>query len=145
MNKMGILLLILLLSSCQSLNTRGVYIENDKINQITSQETDKEQLVLSIGIPTLKPDYSPDTWYYVSRTLENKPWSTPRVIKQRVVKITFTGDKVDHVEVIDNKHYKGLDIVSARTPVRGTEENPVQTFVKNFGRFNKQPKSKRGG
>jgi outer membrane protein assembly factor BamE (lipoprotein component of BamABCDE complex) len=143
MNKMAVLLLALLLSSCQSLNTRGVFIEDSKIKQITSQETSKEQLLLTLGVPTLKPDYSPDTWYYISRTLENKPWATPKVVKQRVVQVTFKGDIVDKLEVIDNKHKTNITIVTARTKVHGTEENPVQSFVKNFGRFNKTPKPKR--
>ncbi len=143
MNKMAVLLLALLLSSCQSLNTRGVFIEDSKIKQITSGETSKEQLLLTLGVPTLKPDYSPDTWYYISRTLENKPWAMPKVTKQRVVKIIFNGDIVDKVEVINNKHKANIIIARTRTKVHGTEENPVQTFVKNFGRFNKTPKPKR--
>ena len=143
MNKIGILLLVVTLSSCQSLNTRGVFIDDSKINQITSSPMSKEQLLLTIGVPTLKPDYSPDTWYYISRTLENKPWAVPSVRKQRVVQVTFNGDMVEDVEVIDNKH-KSLFISGKRTKVHGTEENPVQTFVKNFGRFNKAPKAKRG-
>ncbi len=143
MNKIVVVLLVLTLTSCQSLNTRGVYIDDTKINQITSQKMTKEQLLLTIGAPILKPDYSPDTWYYVSRTLENKPWATPRVVKQRVVQITFNGDIVEEVEVIDNKHKTDIIIAKTRTKVHGTEENPVQTFVKNFGRFNKTPKAKR--
>lgn len=143
MNKISVLLLALLLSSCQSMNSRGIYVEDSKINQITSQEMTKEQLLLTLGAPTLKPDYSPNTWYYVSRTLQNKPWATPKTVKQRVVQITFNGDIVEEVEVIDNKHKTTIMIASQRTETRGTEENPVQTFVKNFGRFNKTTKVKR--
>ena len=144
MNKIAVAFIALMLSSCQSMNTRGVYIDDNKINQITSQKLTKEQLIFSIGVPTLKPDYSPDTWYYISRTLENKPWATPRVRKQRVVQVTFNGDVVEEVEVIDNKHRANIFIAQSRTKVHGTEENPVQSFVKNVGRFNKPPKTKRG-
>ncbi len=142
MYKIAIVILALTLSACQSLNTRGLYIENDKIAHITSGKLTKEQLVSILGAPTLAPGYSPDTWYYVSRTLRNQAWSGPKVLKQRVVKVSFIGDEVSEVEVIDNKH-KSLDVILAHTVSKGTEENALQSFVKNFGRFNKTTREKR--
>ncbi|MGV2432168.1 MAG UNVERIFIED_CONTAM: outer membrane protein assembly factor BamE [Rickettsiaceae bacterium] len=143
MNKILLLTLVFILSGCQSVNRRGIYLEDEKIKQIEGGQISREQLVYTIGQPTLKPDYSPDTWYYVSRTLANKSWSKPSLYRQRVVKITFKNDIVENVEVIDTKKHPNVTIADDFTVSKGTEENPVQTFVKNFGRFNKTNRNKR--
>ena len=143
MNRAIVILLAMLVSSCQSLNTRGTYIDDDMVRQISSQKLTREQLVLNIGTPTLEPDYSKDKWYYVSRTLRNKPWAEPKLIKQRIIEVVFDGDIVKEINVLDSKRQKEVKISKDETISKGTEENPVQTFVKNFGRFNKKSHTKR--
>lgn len=143
MNKLLALILTLFLCSCQSMNNRGTYIDDDMVAQAKSQKMDKEQLLYIFGAPTLKPDYSPNKWYYVSRTVRNKSWDAPKLKKQRIVEVIFKGDEVEEINVMDRKYQKHVKISKDATISKGTEENPVQTFVKNFGRFNKSKKGKR--
>jgi len=142
MYKFALLILSFVLCSCQSLHSRGMFIENDKIAEIKSAKLSKEKLLALLGEPTLQPDYSTDTWYYVSRTVQNKTWSKPYIKKQRVVKIIFKDNHVSNVEVIDNQH-KNIDTTKDHTALQGNDESSIQSFVKNFGRFNKTSRSKR--
>lgn len=143
MNRLLVIMLTLFLCSCQSVNNRGTLIDDNMINQAKAQKMTKEQLLYTFGAPTLKPDYSPDKWYYVSRTLRNKSWAEPKLFKQRIVEVIFKGETVEEINVMDKKYQKGIRISKDTTISKGTEENPVQTFVKNFGRFNKTKKGKR--
>jgi outer membrane protein assembly factor BamE (lipoprotein component of BamABCDE complex) len=143
MNRLIVIIIALTLSSCQSVNTRGTFIDDAAIDQAKNQQMTKDQLLYTLGEPTLKPDYSPNKWYYVSRTVRNKAWAEPSLMKQRIVEVVFKGDMVDEINVLDRKYQPSIPISRESTVSRGTEENPVQTFVKNFGRFNKSKKAKR--
>lgn len=143
MNLTAIALATLALTSCQSLNTRGVTVEADKLAQVHPKHTTKDQVLLYLGVPTFVPDYTPNKWYYISRTLRNKPWATPSLVKQSMIQITFNGEVVSAVEVFNNKDQPVIPFVIDQTDPQGTQENPVQTFVKNFGRFNKATRTKR--
>jgi len=138
-----ILVAILTLASCQSLNSRGTFIDDSTLDQMKNQKMSKDQLILNIGLPTLKPDYSPNKWYYVSRIVRNRPWSEPKLIKQRIIEVAFDGDHVDKIEVLETRKQPSFKISQDETISKGTEENAIQTFIKNFGRFNKTSRSKR--
>lgn len=132
------------LSSCKSVNMRGSYIDDDIIRQIKSEKMSKEQLVLILGNPSIAPDYSPNIWYYVGRIVKHSSFAEPVLRKQRIVKVTFNKkDIVEKMEVIDTKRQPKVIISQDQTVSKGTEENPVQSFVKNFGRFNYKERNKR--
>lgn len=134
---------VFVLSGCQSVNTRGTFIDDNMLDQVKGQKLSKDELLYTLGTPTLKPDYSANKWYYVSRTVRNKAWAEPKLIKQRIVEIVFKDNLVDEVNVMDRKYQPNVPISKDATISKGTEENPLQTFVKNFGRFNKSKKGKR--
>jgi outer membrane protein assembly factor BamE (lipoprotein component of BamABCDE complex) len=122
----------------------GSYIDDDIIRQIKSEKMSKEQLVLTLGNPSIKPDYSPNIWYYVGRIVKHSSFSEPALRKQRIVKVTFNKkERVENIEVIDTKRQPKVITSTDHTVSKGTEENPVQSFIKNFGRFNNKARNKR--
>lgn len=132
------------LSSCKTVNTRGSFIDDDIVRQIKSEQMSKEQLILTLGNPTLKPTYSSNVWYYAGRMVRNSSFYEPKLRKQRILKVTFDkNDRVQNIEVLDKKRQPNITISKDETISKGTEENPVQSFVKNFGRFNKKARTKR--
>lgn len=138
-----LMLFVVILSGCQSINNRGEYIESEKLAAIEKNHVSKAQVLELFGEPTIVPDYTPNTWYYVSRKVQDKVWSRPGVRAQRVVKITFVGDNVEKVEINDKRPKTKVNVNTDFTEAKGTEENTIQTFVKNFGRFNKSARPKR--
>lgn len=134
---------LLFLSGCQNIYNRGEFVSNETLAAIEKNHVSKEQVVELLGDPTIIPDYTPNTWYYMSRKTQDKVWSRPSIKSQRIVKITFAGDNVEKVEVINKRPKNNINVDRDVTPVKGTEESAVQTFVKNFGRFNKTSRPKR--
>lgn len=138
-----LLLSIISLSGCQSISNHGEYIDDSRIKAIEKNHISKEQVLDLLGEPTIVPDYTPDTWYYVSRKVQDKVWSRPGIRKQRIVKINFKGNNVETIEINDKKPKSNINIERDFTEAKGTEETAIQTFVKNFGRFNKTTRKKR--
>lgn len=138
-----IIIALIALSGCQSVNSRGTFIDDNMLDQVRGQKLTKDQLLYTLGTPTLKPTYSPNKWYYVSRNVRNKSWNKPKLMKQRIVEVIFKDDLVEDIIVHDSKYQPDIKISKDATISKGTEENPIQTFVKNFGRFNKTKKPKR--
>lgn len=143
MNKWILIAGLTFVVSCQSSTMRGAYIDDELIHQVSVKKMNKDGVRSILGSPTLIPDYSPNKYYYVSRALKNRPWSDPKLVQQRIVEVTFEAELVDNVRILDSNSQLFTNISKDTTISRGTEENPVQTFVKNFGRFNKTKKGKR--
>lgn len=132
-----------ILSGCQTLDIRGQYIDDTTLKQVENTRISKLEVENVLGTPTITPDYSPGTWYYVQRIVTKKAWFNPKVVEQRVVKVTFDkNDFLKEVVVLANSH-KDIHIIGEYTKARGTELNPIQKFAKNIGRFNKTTDGKK--
>lgn len=139
-----ILLALFTLSNCQTIETRGQLIDDSLLPQLENKKLHKEQVTALLGTPTITPDYAPNSWYYVQRTLASRAWFAPRVIEQKIIKIKFNKkNMVEEVIAINDMHKENIVIVSDYTKTYGTELNGVQKFVKNIGRFNKTTDSKK--
>lgn len=138
-------LTLLTLSSCQTIDTRGQYVDDSAISQLENKEMTKDEVIELIGTPTIIPDYTPNTWYYIQRSLSKRAWFDPKVIEQRIVEIEFNkNDLVQRVNVIKNSNKEGVKVISEYTETYGTELNSIQKFVRNIGRFNKTTEGKKG-
>jgi outer membrane protein assembly factor BamE (lipoprotein component of BamABCDE complex) len=128
---------LILLAGCQSIDVRGQFVSDEAIKQINSQHPNKVELVGLVGTPTYIPDYSKNTWYYIQRSLAKRAWFDPKVVKQRIVKVVFNGDKVQEAGLLSDGQNEKISSQSAYTQTYGTQQNGIQKFVKNIGRFNK--------
>ncbi len=135
--------LLFALSSCKTVNVTGNNIKDTDIKYLQNHQLTKDQVIEHIGTPTIAPDYSPNTWYYAYIKTTKTTWTFPTIVEQKLLKVTFdSNDKVNKVTVIDNTYNNDVKSISTVTPTPGTEESPLQEFVKNIGRFNKSKKKK---
>lgn len=129
--------LLLILSGCQSVDVRGQFVSDSVIEQINIKKPNQEQLIDMIGTPTYVPDFSENTWYYIQRSLTRRAWFDPKVVKQRILKITFAKNKkVSEAVLMKDSQNEAVSANSAYTKTQGTEQSGIQKFVKNIGRFN---------
>ncbi|WPY00915.1 Outer membrane protein assembly factor BamE [Candidatus Trichorickettsia mobilis] len=136
--------MLLFTSSCQTLDVRGQYVDDSTVNKLENKNLTKAGVEELIGTPTIIPDYTPDTWYYVHRFMGKRAWFQPKTIEQRIVKIKFTKDDIiEEVVVLNDNHTEDIEVVSEYTKAYGTEQNGIQTFIKNIGRFNKTTDGKK--
>nr|WP_016926579.1 outer membrane protein assembly factor BamE [Rickettsia conorii] len=126
------------LSGCKTIENRGQSIDDSALVKLESKKLNKTEVVELIGTPTIVPEYSQNTWYYVERVMSQRAWLNPKIEKQQIVKITFDANNfMQEVIVIDDSHRQDIEIVHEYTRTYGTELNGLQKFVKNLGRFNK--------
>ena len=132
-----ILLALIILCSCQAIDIRGQYVDDNAINQLQNKVLTKAEVEDLIGTPTIVPEYNKDTWYYVQRSLARRAWFEPKVIEQRIVEVRFNNDVVANVLLLKDEHIEGISSTSEYTQTYGTEASGIQKFVRNIGRFNK--------
>lgn len=132
-----------ILNGCQTIETRGQFIQNDLVSELKAQKTTKAEVVRSLGTPTLVSLYGDNSWYYVERTTSQRAWLVPKIIGQRIVKIDFDNDVVREVKIVNGVRGEDVLIVDEYTKTYGTELSGIQKFIKNFGRFNNPAKESR--
>ncbi|ABV75438.1 hypothetical protein A1C_06025 [Rickettsia akari str. Hartford] len=126
------------LSGCKTIENRGQSIDDVALVKLESKKLNKTEVVELIGTPTMVPEYSQNTWYYVERVMSQRAWLNPKIEKQKIVKIKFDANNfIQEVLVIDDSHRQDIETVREYTRTYGTELNGLQKFVKNLGRFNK--------
>ncbi len=138
------ILMLLLLGSCQSIDVRGQFVSDNAIEEINSKKLTQDKIIDLIGTPTYVPEYTNNTWYYIQRSLAKRAWFEPKVVEQRIVKITFNNkEKVSGASLLQDIHNENINIESKYTKAQGTEQGSLQKFVKNIGRFNKTTDGKK--
>jgi outer membrane protein assembly factor BamE (lipoprotein component of BamABCDE complex) len=140
LHKYFILLLIaLLFSGCQSVRINGQFIDDRSVKEIEGKKLNKDEVTNLIGSPTVVPDYSPDHWYYIQRTVSQRAWFEPKILEQKITEVVFDSKGyVSKVLVYENMNLEEIASVKEYTKTHGTDENGLQKFIKNIGRFNKK-------
>lgn len=132
------------LTGCQSVDVRGQFVAESAIEEINAKKLNQDEVIGLIGTPTYVPEYSSDTWYYIQRSLTKRAWFDPKVIEQRIVKITFNKHgKTIEAALLSDTHDEKLAVENKYTKTHGTEQTNIQKFVKNIGRFNKTTDGKK--
>ncbi|WP_341764195.1 outer membrane protein assembly factor BamE [Candidatus Tisiphia endosymbiont of Beris chalybata] len=136
--------ILLTLSNCQVIESRGQYVDDSLLPMLENKKLSKNEVEDLIGTATIIPSYSPNTWYYVHRSLSKRAWLEPKVLEQRIIKVSFNkNDTIDEALVLNNSYKNDINIVKEYTKTYGTELNSVQKFVRNIGRFNQTTESKK--
>jgi outer membrane protein assembly factor BamE (lipoprotein component of BamABCDE complex) len=139
-----LLVIFILLSGCQSIDVRGQFVSDNAIEEINSRKLTQDEIIDLIGTPTYIPEYSHNTWYYIQRSLAKRAWFEPKVVEQRIVKISFNDNrKLLGASLLQDIHNENVNIESKYTKAHGTEQGSLQKFVKNIGRFNKTTDGKK--
>lgn len=139
-----LLALVSLMSGCQSIDVRGQFVSDGAIEEINAKKLNQEEIITLIGTPTYVPEYSPNTWYYIQRSMARRAWFEAKVIEQRIVKITFNSHgRAIEAALISNMHEENVNIESRYTKSAGTDKTNLQKFVRNIGRFNKTTDGKK--
>jgi outer membrane protein assembly factor BamE (lipoprotein component of BamABCDE complex) len=116
----------------------GAFLDKELVEQIRVGETTKEEVLDLIGSPSthvLRYDQNEDKWLYLGRELQYTGFLGPKLIRQDLLLITFTDEKVQSLERLNEGHYKALEIYRNMTKVKGDSFGLWQQFLGNIGRF----------
>ncbi len=89
-----------------------------------------------IGSPTTQSTFNSNIWYYIGQETEKRGILDSKVVKERVIMISFNKDGI--VETVKESTGNRTDIPYARTktPTHGNELTFTQQLLGNLGRFN---------
>lgn len=139
-----VFLLLFLLTSCATINLNGQSVEEKDLAILNSQTCNKEKVLQTIGSPTLISQIDDNTWYYISRTVKTIPLSKPRLMSQKVVKVSFDKNgKLLEAAVQESQDNQKIMLDADSSMTYGKNQTSIGHFVKNFGRFNKKREKKR--
>ena len=133
----GAVLLVQCLSACGNrVQTRGGFLDPEKLTNIRPGEVSRDEVMEILGSPSSVTLFSGNTWYYISQRTETFAFFEPEVKKRQVVVISF--DKKDMVFSVDTL---GLDQgqkiipVERKTVTHGNKLTVIEQLVGNLNRF----------
>lgn len=123
------------LAGCtQTRNHRGQILDPLLSNAIAPGIDNRDSVVGTLGRPTFVGQFTPNEWYYVSRTTKQLAFATPRPIEQTVMRVTF--DDAGNVASVDRTGVELATRISPngdKTPTMGRDRSFFEELFGNIG------------
>lgn len=138
MRKIFLLLTACTLLSCSpNVEMRGALKDPDWKEQIKPGQSTQADVIQTLGSPSARSTFGPETWYYISTRRESFAFLKPEVAEQDVTRITFETDgTVKTVDVFDKSTARDVEVSSRITPTEGHQMTFMEQVLGNLGRFN---------
>lgn len=129
------------LGACAPIIQRSGFQAVDDRPQDIVAGTDTRSTVLSrLGTPSATSSFPPQTYFYVSQTLERTAFRRPRVTQREVVAIAFDAEeKVAAVNTYGIEAGRIINYAGRETPTRGRQLTILEQLLGNVGRVNNLP------
>lgn len=133
---------LLTFSACSPIvATRGNLISDTKMKDLSEGTSTRADVVQHWGPPTAESSFDTNTWYYIGETTEQQGIFAPKVIKRRMIRVSFNpedNDTVVEIKDLDITTAQDIALVERKTPTAGKEFTAVQQFIGNIGKFNRE-------
>jgi outer membrane protein assembly factor BamE (lipoprotein component of BamABCDE complex) len=131
---------MLLLAGCGWLSpppvVRGNHPDADQLKELTPGTSTKQDVTALIGSATAHATFDDNTWLYIGEMTQKRVGTTPAVVSQKVVVLTFDDAGVlQHVDVKDQADAMQVSVIARTTPSPGTEASFLQQLLGNIGKF----------
>src|SRR5947209_1452820 len=121
-----------------SVEQRGNLPNPDKVAEIHTGSTTKDEVAKILGTPSSVSVFNNDkSWYYISRRTAQTAFFDPDVLDQQVYVVSFDDQGV--VRGVDHKVLQdGVEVtpVARATPAPGRELSFLEQLLGNLGKFN---------
>jgi outer membrane protein assembly factor BamE (lipoprotein component of BamABCDE complex) len=124
-----------LAAGCSSIQDhRGYISEVALVTAIQPGIDNKTSVEGTLGRPTFKSQFGEETWYYVSSTTRQKPFTRPKIRQHAAMAVHF--DQAGNVSTIESS---GIDKVAYldpegdKTPTLGKERGFFEDLFGNIG------------
>lgn len=139
--RISFLILLFFLASCISrVDRHGFMFEFSDVELLQKGVTDKESVKKIMGSPTLVSDFgNNESWIYFSEDLESFLFFKPKIIKRKILLVSFDIDKISNLESFDlNSETNDSKFVSDFTNVDGHKPNFIKSIFSNVGQVKPQ-------
>lgn len=127
--------LAVLASGCSSIRDHRGYITEAALTSAIHPGIDNKQSVQgTLGTPTFTSQFGRETWYYISSTTSQKPFTTPKIRQHLVLAIQF-----EPSGSVASAKFSGMEKVvhlspdGDSTPTLGRERGFLQDLFGNIG------------
>ncbi len=118
----------------------GFQAVDDRPQDIVAGTDTRSTVLTRLGTPSATSAFPPQTYFYVSQTLERTAFRRPRVIQREVVAIAFDAEeKVAAVNTYGLEAGRIVNYASRETPTRGRQLTILEQLLGNVGRVNNLP------
>ncbi|ANU07186.1 outer membrane protein assembly factor BamE [Paraurantiacibacter namhicola] len=125
-----------LAAGCTSIADHRGYIVDEALLQAVSPGLDNKRSVeATLGQPSFKSQFGPETWYYVSSKTGQKPFGSPEIERHTVLAVAF--DAQGNVTSTDRNGMEDLAQIDPEgdiTPTLGRERGLIEDLFGNIGR-----------
>ncbi|MCG8546775.1 MAG: outer membrane protein assembly factor BamE [Alphaproteobacteria bacterium] len=130
-----VLLVLVSIAACESRKaTRGNFVTDTQMSQVTVGQTDRKTLVTLLGPPSTLGTFDSQVWYYIGRQTEQWAFLEPEVTSQRVYAIYFNDrNLVEHIEKYDKDDARQVEVVDRKTPTSGRSVTFFEQMIGNLG------------
>ena len=140
MTRAAALATMLLLAGCAWLApppvVRGNHPDADQLKELTPGTSTKQDATALIGSPTAHATFDDNTWLYIGEMTQKRVGTTPAVVSQKVVILTFNDAGVlQNVDLKDQADAMPVSVIARTTPSPGTEASFLQQLLGNIGKF----------
>ena len=129
----------LLINSCTTLFVKGNEVDIALVKELITHNATKEQVSMALGSPSTKSDFGNEIWYYITNKQQKRAFLPPKVVERHIYAISFD----DSHRALDFVYFdlkKGLDIDFSKEQTFSEEARPLNEFIRNAARFNKNKK-----
>ncbi len=124
-----------LAAGCSSIRDHRGYIADPTLTEAIQPGIDNQQSVEgTLGRPTFTSQFGQPTWYYVSSTTFQKPFTTPKIGEHSVLAVQFdAAGNVTSAERSGMEKVARIDPDGDATPTLGKERGFLQDLFGNIG------------
>ena len=109
--------LLSLLASCSKIHIMGYYYDKDldiDVQQYVGYS--KRDILAEFGTPNLVSNLSPETWYYISVSLDKNLLGVKEVVDQNVMSFQFKEQNVELASWYGKEDINEVIVSSSKTP-----------------------------
>lgn len=127
----------MLLGCSETIETRGNFIDSDRMNKIEIADSSRLDVINTWGTPTTVAPFDDRKWFYIGEKVELGALSQYDLVERKVIAIAFDDEwKVAAIETLDENDAQYIESVERETPTAGKELNALQQMIGNIGKFN---------
>ena len=116
---------------------RGAVIDTELVSTIQVGVDNKDAVQRLLGRPTFTSEFDANEWYYVSRDTKTVAFTSPRVLDQTVLQITFdAAGNVASIRQSDEQLIARVNPVNDKTPTAGRQRTLWDDIFGNVGVVN---------
>jgi outer membrane protein assembly factor BamE (lipoprotein component of BamABCDE complex) len=123
------------LGGCAGTRThKGAVLDPQLVSSIQAGVDNKASVTKLLGTPTFTGQFTPDDWYYVSRSTRQFAFRNPRPYKTTVLHLKF--DPAGNVSSVQNSGQElvlNLDPTKRKTPTLGRERSFFEELFGGIG------------